>query len=237
MDTSLVVVFHEPVTDRTSPQSARDDRPARLPKPIWRGWLHLIGFPLSLIAGGFLIAGAHGTAAAAAAGVYAAAVSAMFGTSALYHRVEWRIRMKRILQRCDHLMIFVLIAGTATPMYQLAAPPRYGRVCLILTWTLATAAAVLHLARMDAPERSVGGTYIALAAVAALALPLVWIHRGPLAGGLAVAGGLLSVAGALAYHYRRPDPAPPVFGYHEVFHALICGAVTCHYVAVYLILI
>lgn len=237
MDTGLEVVFHEPVTDRTSQQSARDDRPAKLPKPIWRGRLHLIWFPLSLIAGAFLIVAAHGTAAVTAAGVYAAAVSAMFGTSALYHRVDWRIRTKRILQRCDHLMIFVLMAGTATPMYQLAASPRYGRVCLILTWALATAAAGLHLARMDAPERVVGGTYIALAAVAALALPLVWIHAGPLAGGLAVAGGLLYVAGALAYHYRRPDPAPSVFGYHEVFHAFICAAVTCHYVAVYLFLI
>src|SRR5689334_17538517 len=128
------VCFHEPVTDRTSPQSARDDRPAKLPKPIWRGRLHLIWFPLSLIAGTFLVVAARGAAAVTAAGVYAVAVSAMFGTSALYHRVDWRSRTKRILQRCDHLMIFVLIAGTATPMYQLAATRSYGRVLLIVTW-------------------------------------------------------------------------------------------------------
>ena len=224
------------MTDRTFPPSARDGRPAKLPRPVWRGSLHLIWFPLSLIAGTFLIVAARGAAAVTAAGVYAAAVSAMFGTSALYHRVDWRFATKRILQRCDHLMIFVLIAGTATPMYQLAASQRYGRVCLILTWVLATAAAGLHLARMDAPERVIGGTYIALAAVAAPALPLVWIHAGPVAGGLAAAGVLLYVAGALAYHYRRPDPAPSVFGYHEVFHAFVCAAATCHYVAVFLFL-
>jgi len=213
-----------------------ENRSAKLPKPIWRGRLHLVWFPLSLIAGTFLIVAARGAAAVTAAGVYAVAVSAMFGTSALYHRGEWRFATKRILQRCDHLMIFVLIAGTATPMYQLAAGQRYGRACLILTWALATAAAGVHLARREAPERVVGGTYIALAAVAALSLPLVWIHAGPVAGGLAVAGVLLYVAGALAYHYRRPDPAPSVFGYHEVFHAFVCAGATCHYAAVFVFL-
>jgi len=229
-------VFHGAVTDRTSSQLAPENLPAKLPKPIWRGWLHLVCFPLSLIAGTFLIVAARGAAAVTVAGVYAVAVSATFGISALYHRVDWRFATKRILQRCDHLMIFVLIAGTATPMYQLAGSRRHGLVCLILTWAVATAAAGLHLARMEAPERVVGGTYIALAAVAALPLPLVWIHAGPVAGGLAVAGVLLYVAGALAYHYRRPDPAPSVFGYHEVFHAFVCAAATCHYAAVFIFL-
>ncbi|BCY09902.1 hemolysin III family protein [Actinoplanes sp. L3-i22] len=207
----------------------------KIPKPTWRGRLHLLWFPLALIAGAYLIAAARGTAAVTVAAVYAGAVSLLFGTSALYHRVDWRFAVKRILQRLDHLMIFVLIAGTVTPMYQLAAPDRYRPLCLILTWLLATAAAALHLARMAAPERVVGGTYLALGAVAAPALPLVWIHAGPLAGGLAVAGAVLYVAGALAYHFRRPDPAPPVFGYHEVFHAFVCAAATCHYGSVLLL--
>jgi hemolysin III len=215
--------------------TGRTTQRPKLRKPTWRGGLHLIWFPLSLIAGAFLIVVAHGTAPVAAATVYAVAVSAMFGTSALYHRVDWRLAVNRILQRLDHLMIFVLIAGTATPMYLLAAPDRYGRVGLILTWTLAAVAAALHLARMEAPERVVGGTYIGLGAVAALALPLVWIHHGPVAGALVVAGALLYVAGALAYHYRRPNPAPSVFGYHEVFHAFVCAGATSHYAAVFLL--
>ena len=235
MDTGLEFVFHEPMTDPSLQQSALVDRTVKLGKPVWRGWLHLVWFLLSLIAGVVLIVAARGTAAVASASVYAGAVSAMFGTSALYHRVAWRIGVKRILQRLDHLMIFVLIAGTATPMYQLAAPEGYGRVCLILAWAFATAAAGLHVARMQAPERVVGGTYIGVGAVAGLALPLVWIHAGPVAGVLAVAGGLLYVAGALAYHYRRPNPAPLVFGYHEVFHALVCAGATCHYVAVFIL--
>lgn len=217
------------MTDRASRQSA-----VRIPKPIGRGWLHLVWFPLSLIAGAFLIAGARSTVTAVA---YAGGVSAMFGTSAAYHRVDWRPAVNRILQRLDHLMIFVLIAGTATPMYQVAAPDRYRAICLVLTWGLAILAAVLHVARMDAPERVVGGTYIALGAVAVPAFPVVWIHSGPVAGGLACAGGLLYIAGALAYHYRRPNPAPVVFGYHEVFHALVCAGATVHYAAVFLLLV
>ncbi|WP_436531716.1 PAQR family membrane homeostasis protein TrhA [Actinoplanes sp. HUAS TT8] len=223
------------MTDRTSQQAAPEDRPVKLAKPVWRGRLHLIWFPLSLVAGVFLVAAARGTGMVAASAVYAGAVSAMFGTSALYHSVDWRFAVNRVLQRLDHLMIFVLIAGTATPMYQVAAPGRYSRICLILTWTLAAVAAGLHLARMEAPERVVGGTYIGLGAVAGLALPLVWAHAGPVAGGLALLGGVLYVAGALAYHFRRPNPAPLVFGYHEVFHAFVSAAATCHYVAVFLL--
>jgi hemolysin III len=223
------------MTDRTCQQPTSEDQPAKPLKPIWRGRLHLLWFPLSVVAGAVLIVAARGTAAVTAAAVYTGAVSAMFGTSALYHRVAWRVSVKRILQRCDHLMIFVLIAGTATPMYELAAPGGYGPLCSIMTWVLAAAAAGLHVSRMHAPERVVGGTYIGLGTVASLALPLVWMHAGPLAGCLAVAGTLLYVSGALAYHYRRPDPAPSVFGYHEVFHAFVCAGATCHYAAVFIL--
>ncbi|AEV81555.1 ADIPOR-like receptor C43G2.1 [Actinoplanes sp. SE50] len=215
------------MTQRTSP--------GKLRRPIWRGWIHLIWFLLSLPAGGLLIAGARGEGAVVAAAVYAGTVSAMFGTSALYHRVSRPPALRRLLQRLDHLMIFVLIAGSATPPYQLAVPARYHGICLVVMWALAAVTATLHVARMQAPERAVGGTYIGLAAVAGLALPLIWIHAGPAAGALAVAGGLLYVAGALAYHYRRPDPAPSVFGYHEVFHALVSAGATCHYAAVFML--
>ena len=201
-------------------------------KPLWRGWMHLAWFDLSLIAGTLLIVAAHGAVEVTAAAVYGGSVSAMFGVSALYHRVDWRFAANRIMQRIDHLMIFVVIAGTATPMYLLAAPALVGRAGLILTWALAALAAGLHLVWMDVPERLVGGAYIGLGAVAGGALPGVWARAGPVAGALVVAGGLLYVTGALAYHRRRPDPSPAVFGYHEVFHAFVCAAAACHYVAV-----
>jgi hemolysin III len=215
-----------------SARPARDEWGADRSKPLWRGWLHLAWFNLSLIAGTLLVVAAHGIVAVTSAAVYAGGVSALFGASALYHRGNWRFRVNRILQRIDHLMIFVLIAATATPMYLLAAPGLYGRICLILTWALAVLAAGLHLVWMDVPERLVGGTYIGLGIIAGLALPQVWMNAGPIVGCLVVAGGLLFIIGAFAYHVRRPDPSPPVFGYHEVFHTFVCAAATCHYLAV-----
>jgi hemolysin III len=129
-------------------------------------------------------------------------------------------------------MIFFLIAGTATPVFIVAAPGTFGRVSLIVLWVLTAAAAGIHLAWMDAPERLVGGTFLALGWVAALALPAVWIHSGPVAGGLMLGGGLLYTVGALSYHRRRPDPYPSVFGYHEVFHVYVCAGAACQYLAI-----
>src|SRR5664279_95202 len=205
-------------------------------KPLWRGWLHLVWFEASVIVGTLLITGEHGALRITAAAIYAASVSGLFGVSALYHRGNWRPRARSIVQRFDHLMIFVLIAGTATPVFLLAARSAYALVCLIVMWSLTLVATVLHLIWMSAPDWMVGGTYIALGAAAALALPLIWTNVGVAAAVLIVIGGIFYIAGAIGYYRRRPDPAPAVFGYHEVFHACVCAAATCHYVAIVLLL-
>jgi hemolysin III len=156
----------------------------------------------------------------------------MFGTSALYHRGNWTAAWSRRLQRLDHAMIFLLIAGTATPAFLFATRGAFGLVCLIVVWTLTLTAATIHMAWMNAPERLVGVTFLGLGWVAGLALPGVWVNAGPAAGTLMLAGGLLYTAGALSYHRRQPDPYPAVFGYHEVFHAYVCAAATCQFVAI-----
>ena len=99
-------------------------------------------------------------------------------------------------------------------------------------WTLTLTAAAIHLAWMNAPELLVGATFVGLGCAAGLALPWVWIHPASLPPSLMLAGGLLYTAGALSYHRRWPDPYPSVFGYHEVFHAYVCAAATCQYVAI-----
>lgn len=205
------------------------------PKPVLRGWLHLLWFEVSLVLGTLLLARAHGATRITAVAVYVASVSALFGISALYHRGNWTAVWRRRLQRLDHAMIFFLIAGTATPAFVLAFRGVFGLVCLIVLWVLTLIAAVIHMAWMSAPERVVGATFLGLGWVAAVALPGVWIHAGAAAGALMLAGGLLYTAGALSYHRRRPDPCPSVFGYHEVFHAYICAAATCQYVAIALL--
>jgi len=204
-------------------------------KPVLRGWLHLVWFGASLAGGALLLARAHGAVRIAAAAIYAASVSGLFGVSALYHRGNWAAAWSRRLQRLDHVMIFFLIAGTATPAFLLAAPGVLGLACLIVVWALTLIAAVIHLAWMGAPEVVVGAAFIGLGWAAGLALPGVWIHAGAAPGALLLAGGLLYTAGAIFYHRRRPDPCPAVFGYHEVFHACICGASTCQYAAIALL--
>jgi hemolysin III len=201
-------------------------------KPVLRGWLHLLFFAASLVAGPVLLARAHGAAQVTAAAVYSASVSALFGASALYHRGTWSDAASRRLQRLDHTMIFFLIAGTATPAFLLDSPGAFGRTCLVVMWVLTFAAAGIHLAWMSAPEVLVGGTFLGLGWAAGLSLPGVWIHAGVIPGVLMLAGGLLYTVGALCYQRRWPDPYPSVFGYHEAFHVYVCAAAACQYVAI-----
>lgn len=201
-------------------------------KPALRGWMHLIWFEASLVLGTLVVARAHGAVSIVAVAIYASSVSALFGVSALYHRGNWSASWSKRLQRADHAMIFVLIAGTATPAFLVAAHGAYGLTCLIVLWTLTLGAAAIHLAWMHAPEVLVGATFVALGWAAGLAVPPVWMHAGAAAGVLMVVGGVLYTVGAVAYHRRSPDPAPSIFGYHEVFHACVCAAAACQYVAI-----
>jgi hemolysin III len=200
-------------------------------RPALRGWLHVGWFGASVVAGPLLLAGAHGPARITAGAIYATSVSALFGVSALYHRGNWSEAGRRRMQRLDHMMIFFLIAGTATPML-LASPGAFGLACLIVVWALAVTAAVVRLRWMSAPELLVGAIFVGLGWTAGLALPDVWIHAGVASAALLLAGGLLYTAGAVCYRRRWPDPCPSMFGYHEIFHAFVCIAAACQYAAI-----
>jgi hemolysin III len=200
-------------------------------KPLLRGWMHLLWFMVSLVAGTLLVVFARGAVRVTAGAIYATSVSALFGASALYHRGNWTTVWRRRLQRLDHMMIFFLIAGTATPAFLVATHGPFGLSCLIVVWVLAVTACAVHMAWMNAPELLVGATFVGLGWVGGLAIPGVWLHGGPAPGILVLAGGLLYTAGALCYRRRRPDPVPSVFGYHEVFHTFVCAAAACQYIA------
>ena len=219
------------LTERTA-QLYDAKREVHYCKPLLRGWSHLIWFALSLVIGPLTIALTSGTTRIAAVSVYVVSVSTLFGTSAVYHRGNWSAEWMRRLQRLDHAMIFLLIAGTATPAFLVAVHGTYGLIGLGVMWTLALAAIVIHLAWMSAPERVMGAAFIGLGLVAGLAIPAVWINAGLAAAVLMLVGGGLYVVGAVSYHRRRPDPYPTAFGYHEVFHAYVCAAATCQYIAI-----
>jgi len=201
-------------------------------KPAMRGWMHLFWFEAALVLGTLLIARADGAKHVVAAAVFAGCVAGLFGASALYHRGNWGTRWNARLQRLDHAMIFLVIAGTATPVFLLAAPGAIGAVGLITMWSITAVALVVHLFWMDAPELLVGGSFFVLGAIGTAVIPEVWIHVGIAPAILLIAGSLLHVTGAISYQRRSPDPRPSVFGYHEVFHTYVCIAAACQYVAI-----
>ena len=206
------------------------------PKPALRGWLHLLWFAASLVIGTLLLAHAHGARQITAVAIYTGTVTGLFGTSALYHRGNWGPLASRWLQRLDHTMIFLLIAGTGTAAFLLTAPNPYAAVGLTVLGGLTVAAIVTHLVWMNAPEKLIGAIFIGLGWTAGMAAPAVWVHAGIAPALLLLAGGLLYTAGALTYYRRWPDPVPAVFGFHEVFHAYVCAAAAFQYVGITLLI-
>jgi hemolysin III len=213
----------------TRPQLAS---PAGPVKPKLRGVSHQYAFFVSLGCGVALILAASDGRARLAASIYAAAVSALLGTSALYHRVTWRPSARRWMRRLDHSMIFVLIAGTYTPVALLTLKGSLASAILIVLWAGALGGVAFKLLWIDAPKWLLAGVYVALGLLSAavfgeLPAAIGWLG----VAGLAT-GGLLYIIGAIVYASGRPNPWPKVFGYHEVFHALVLAAAALQYAVI-----
>ena len=201
-------------------------------KPRLRGVSHQWAFFISLGAGIALILAAHGGKEVLAATIYAFSLSALLGTSALYHRVTWQPEARRWMRRLDHTMIFVLIAGTYTPFCLLVMDGTLADVVLIVVWASALAGAILNLVWIDAPKWFTTAVYISTGWAAIAAMPQLWEEIGPVGVGMIALGGALYTAGALVYALRRPDPNPQVFGYHEIFHLLVIAAAAIQYAVI-----
>jgi len=205
-------------------------------RPRLRGVLHQYAFFVSLGLGALLFAGADGGKERIAAGIFAVSVSTMLGISALYHRVVWPPRTRRWMRRLDHAAIFLLIAGTYTPFGLLALEGAWRVAVLAIVWAGALAAIVLKVAWIDAPRWVAAVLAVALGWIGASAVPQIYTYAGATPLTLLAAGGVLYTAGAVVYAVKRPDPAPALFGYHELFHALVVGAAACQFAAVAAIL-
>jgi hemolysin III len=194
--------------------------------------VHQWSFFVALAAGAGLVVWAPAGRATAATAVYAAALTGLLGTSALYHRVSWRPRMRSWLRRLDHSMIFVLIAGTYTPFAVLVLDEPLNVVVFAGVWVGAAAGIVFTLLWSDAPKWLTAAAYVALGWFSIVAMPEITKRAGPGALALLAAGGLAYTAGAVVYARRRPDPRPATFGYHEIFHVLVVFAAAAHFAAV-----
>src|SRR5512138_127377 len=204
------------------------DAPA---KPLLRGVSHEIAAFVAVAAWVALAVVASSTRGRAAANVYGASLFALFFVSALYHRRNWPPRARAWMRRLDHSAIFLLIAGTYTPVC-LLLPPATGLPLLAVAWGGAALGIVQSMLWVHAPKVLVAAIYVALGWAVLPALPTLGTLLGPTALALLAAGGAAYTVGAVIYAAQRPDPFPRVFGYHEVFHALVIAAAACHFAVV-----
>jgi hemolysin III len=200
---------------------------------LLRGWLHSLCFFLAIPAGALLVLHAGSTRARLAAGVYAVGLCALFGVSAAYHRRRWSVEGRRRMKRADHGVIFVMIAGSYTPICLLTLRGDGGGRYLLAAWLWA--AVGLGLAAAGIAERRFVGAacYGGMGWLISIALPALSRHLSVSALVLLLAGGALYSVGALVLGTRWPDPAPRVFGYHEVWHVMVVAAAACHYLAIF----
>ena len=200
-------------------------------RPRHRGRLHQIVFFLSIPAGAALVALATSASARLGAAVYAVTLTGLFGTSAAYHRLAHSVRARSVMRRLDHAMIFLLIAGSYTPICLLTLRGSWRVAALVLVWGGAAVGVALKVLRLEA-MRLGNALYVVLGWAVLAILPQLARRVGPLTLGLLAAGGMLYTAGAVVLSRRRPDPVPRVFGYHEVWHTLVVAAAACHYVMI-----
>ena len=204
------------------------------PKPTWRGWIHAVTAPIAAVAGLVLVALADGPEARWASVVFALTSILLFGNSALYHRVDWSPRVKLALKRVDHANIFLLIAGTYTPLSLLALPPAQGRVLLAVVWAGALLGIAFRVFWIGAPRWLYVVIYLGLGwAAVAFFVPLFTANAAMMV--LVAIGGLLYTLGAVVYGMKRPNPFPGRFGFHEIFHTCTVLAFLCHWTATLLI--
>jgi hemolysin III len=201
-------------------------------KPRLRGVLHQYAFGIAVLAGAILVAAAETASARVSVAVYAVSLAAMFGSSALYHRITWPPAHRRRLRRLDHATIYLLIAGTYTPFGTLALSGNSRIAVLAVVWAGALAGIILTFTWSNGPKWVDAIVAVALGWIGILVLPQLVEAVGVTAVGLVFAGGVLYTAGSLVYARRRPDPVPAVFGYHELFHALVIVAAACQYAAI-----
>jgi hemolysin III len=200
-------------------------------KPLLRGVSHQVAAGVALIAGIFLVRSAATARGALAAAIYAGSLTALFTISATYHRPNWSPKARARMRRLDHSAIFLLIAGTYTPFCFLLDSPS-GRTLLTVVWCGAALGMLRAIFWVNAPKVFIAVTYLALGWVVIPwwpSLKSIFTVRELV---LLAIGGAAYSTGAIVYALKKPDPFPTVFGYHEIFHALVIVAAGCHFAAV-----
>ena len=210
--------FREPKDDRTT----------------WRGWIHAGVLPLVIAAGIVLVVLADGVAAKATAAIFFASSVLLFGNSALYHRFNWSPKVKKALKRVDHANIFLLIAGSYTPITWLALPRDKGLLLMCIIWGTALLGIGFRVFWISAPRWLYVPIYIGMGWAAMAYIVDFFAASAPMMI-LILVGGLCYTLGAVVYGLKRPNPWPGKFGFHEIFHTFTVLAFMCHWAGILLI--
>lgn len=205
-------------------------------KPKLRGASHHAAFYMALGAGPTLVAHSGMGLGALATTIYACCMAALFGISALYHRPNWPPAQRQRLRKLDHAAIFLMIAGTYTPIGLLGVGGASGEAMVRWMWLGAFLGIVKSIVWVNSPKLLNATLYLMLGWFGVALLPEVAMRCGALSVWLIVAGGVAYSIGALVYALQRPDPAPMTFGYHEIFHGFVVLASLLHFVAIWQIL-
>lgn len=203
-------------------------------KPTWRGWIHAGTFPIAIVLGVILIVMADGVAAKVSSAVFVLSSLLLFGVSALYHRINWSLPTKKLFKRLDHANIFLLIAGSYTPITVLALPHDKAILLLSLVWGGALLGIGFRVFWITAPRWLYVPLYILLGWAAVMFMVDLY-KANPAMMILIIAGGLCYTLGAVFYALKRPNPFPGTFGFHEIFHSLTLLAFLCHWTGIFLI--
>ena len=208
------------------------------PKPAMRGWIHACAAPLALAAGIVLICLSPTAPLKWACAAFMVCSLILFGNSAVYHLGDWSPKVTDVLRRIDHVNIFLLIAGTYTPV-SFALEPFWRNLILISIWSCTLVALLIHVVWISAPRWLYTIVYIIFGVSGAAFLGFFWESpfAGPVVVWLIIAGGICYIAGAIVYGLRKPDPWPKVFGFHEIFHCGTVAGYACHMVAIYFVIV
>lgn len=202
-------------------------------KPLLRGYFHEWMFFISIGACIPLINNSTNSTELIATIVYSIGIFLMFGFSALYHRVNWRPEVLKIMRRLDHSSIFIMIAGSFTPICLLVLPENLGLQLLVIMWVVAGIGILQTFIFTNAPRMIRAGIYLIAGYIAIPYLSVLSSVMGFTNFSLTVAGGTIYSVGAISYGLKFPDFSPKYFGYHEFFHVLISLAAILHFIVIY----
>jgi hemolysin III len=203
-------------------------------RPSWRGWIHTGVLPFVVAGGVLLIVFGEGWVAKTAGAIFFACSFLLFGNSAVYHLFNWKPLTKKILKRIDHANIFLLIAGSYTPITLLGLPADKGVILISLVWGIAVLGIGFRVFWISAPRWLYVPIYLGMGWVAVIYMQDLFEANLAMMV-LVIVGGVLYSIGAVIYGLKKPNPFPKHFGFHEIFHALTVAAFFCHWSAALII--